>query len=621
MNRININQKVLFLFLFMIFLGQISFSQNLLSQLLEKKVILPTEKIVEQELKSDIEQQFTENGREDLELFAAANPTDTNNIIVSWMSLDFSQTATNPLLFEMMYTKDGGNTWNSSSSDFKPHNLSQTRAVGGGGDPVIVFDKNGRAHFSWLYLVANVVSLNEIYMDLVLYYAYSDDKGETWIRPDNDTIAWGVFDYVLGEGITAVDSGMPPDKQWMTINPQTDDIFFSSTEFYHADSITDIWGVRRKPADNLEVVTSHVLVPYSSQFASTQGAIVYDNKGVLHAIYPAYDDTTLIIAPEDEIAYEKLYYQNSIDDGLTWSDTVVVSKVFVNNMGAALQYNNTNTHAYERLYSSAYIATDTSGGMYDGRIYVVWNSNDTNFFSNVNVYLSYSDNNGADWSEPIMANSDAPASYKFHHRPSINVSPDGKVVIGWYDTRYGQIPDVYNTDFFVGVSYDGGETFLQRNISDNFFNYNEIVNSMGVGEYYRPAVTNSNVYVFWAQHVEDGTDLEIYYAKVFTDSLLTIDTTAVTNLIQYQPITDVLRVNLFPNPTTDKLNIEINSKETGKVGFEIYSIDGKLLFSEENKYFIGENYFEIDVSYLSSNSYILLSKTHKGIFYKNFIIK
>lgn len=602
--------------------GVLSFSQNAVSSLMDKKLVIPNNTLKQTGLKSTALQQFTDNDREDVELFSAINPKDSDNIIISWMNVDPTGQST-ALLFNMMYTLDGGVTWQNSDINFMPHNLSQTRVIAGGGDPVIAFDNNGIAHFSWIYLVANVVSQSEIYMDLVLNYAYSTDSGATWQRPANDTIAWGVFDYELGLGITAVDSGRPPDKQWMAVNPINNDLFISTTEFYNVDSITNVWGVRRKPADSLNFVTEHTLVPPSSLFATTQGSICFDKNGILHAVYPAYKDTSYMLADKDSAAIAYLYYQNSTDNSNTWSDTTLVSQIFVNNMSAYLQENHTNTDAYNRLYPASYIAVDTSGGQYDGRIYVIWNSNDTNYFSNVNVYLSYSDDNGQTWSQPIMVNSDGSGAYKFHHRPSITVTPDGKVIAGWYDTRNGTAPNVYNTDFFVGISYDGGETFIQRKVNDTLFNFNDIQSPFYVAEYYQLSASKHYIYVFWSQLNDNGNDVDIYYTKLLADSTLSVDSSIypATFLQEVRPVTSDLSVNIYPNPVNDQLNIDVNAVENGEINFEIYTIDGKLLQTTNKSYSKGENIYQIDVSKFSPNQYVLISKTKYGRFLKIFIKK
>lgn len=60
--------------------------------------------------------------------------------------------------------------------------------------------------------------------------------------------------------------------------------------------------------------------------------------------------------------------------------TKLISPIYVNNMTSTMQQNHTNSKAYEHLYPSSYIAVDASKGEYNGRIYSIWNSNDTHFF-------------------------------------------------------------------------------------------------------------------------------------------------------------------------------------------------------------------------------------------------
>ena len=605
--------KRIILFLVFVFNTFLLSAQALISTMTDPKIVSPIENIVRKDKNIKAGFQFTDDYREDLELFAAINPADSNNIVVSWMSIDPAANASNPLLFKMQYSIDGGTTWQASNINFMPHNLNSHRVISGGGDPVFAFDKNGKIHYTWLYLVANVINTDSIFLDLVLLYAYSDDKGATWTRPENDTIAWGVFDYKLGEGITAVDSGRPPDKQWMSVNPQTNDLIISTTEFYDANAITDIWGVRRIPADSSGVVKEHILVPPDTLFATTQGTIVFDKNATLHAVYPAYTDTSKILAPEGVVAYESLFYQYSLDNGQTWSDTSVVASVYVNNMTSAMQENHTSAKSYNRLYPAATIAVDTSGGAYDGRIYVVWNSNDTNFFSNVNIYLSYSDDTGKTWSSPMMVNSDGAGDYKAHHRPGITVTPNGTVVLCWYDTRNAVIPDVYDTDFYIGVSTDGGNSFSELKVNDVAFDFNDISHSFGVGEYYQIAATNSKIFVFWSEFGETGSDLEIYLAKISTD--------LTSKVIEYQPVNSDVSLDIYPNPVDDILNIKLDAKKQGNANILIYSIDGKLLKKYKKGYFSGCNKIPISVENFTAGQYVLLIYTDSGRFQKSFIVK
>ncbi len=572
-------------------------AQNNVLKFTDGKIILPNQQI---NLKPDAKnskavQQFTDNDYEDVEVYAAVNPTDSNNIIVSWMWLDPSGHSSPVLIFRMYNTFDGGLTWNQiDDTQFLPHNITTTHVVTGGGDPVIVFDKNGRAHFTWLYAMLRYYNLDSLYVELILHYAYSDDGGTTWIRPQNDTIAWGSFRYIWGQGISSIDSMYPPDKEWATINRTNNDLIVSSTEFWNLDSLQKLWGVRIKPA-NADTFSQRILVPPDTFLVCTHGSLTADDLGNIYAFYPFYPDTARPI--------ERLAVQKSEDGGYTWNDPVFIADANVENFTAAGQVNNTNTKAYERLTTNFYAAADTvAASPYHGRLYAVWNANDTNYFSNVNIYFSYSDDQGQTWSQPIRVNSDPLDDYKFHHRPTITVAPDGKVIIAWYDTRNAQPPYVYNTDYYIAISNDGGQTFREIKISDTLFNYNEINSGFGVGEYNQITATKNRIFIFWGALDQSKHDVEIYFATY----------PPLPTGLQYRPINNY-DVQLSPNPFHNTINLRINAPGSSKANIKIFSINGKLLFSKKLK-FHSKTEQNLNLSFLHNGAYNVLIEIKGKIF-------
>lgn len=65
---------------------------------------------------------------------------------------------------------------------------------------------------------------------------------------------------------------------------------------------------------------------------------------------------------------------------------------------------------------------------------------------------------------------------------------------------------------------------------------------------------------------------------------------------------------IFPNPASDKLNV--NSKELAE-GVEIYTIEGKLLFSSDTK----QLNYSLDISELETGAYLLLVRYEKDKHY------
>jgi hypothetical protein len=553
------------------------------------------------------EQKLTHNTKNDVELYSALNPLDTNNIIVSWMEVDESNT-TLPLVFKMFYSTNLGESWLQSSINFLPEGLWTQRVVAGGGDPVIVFDKNGRAYISWIYMILNIVKPTppyEIYIEMELLWAYSDDKGATWTRltERNDVISEGVFDYEFpGDGIVGVNSGTPPDKQWMTVNPLNNDIYVSLTEFPDLTTLENIWGLRKKSETDL-TFGEKIFITNDTVKAATQGSIATDRNGVLHAIFPCIPDT---MQPWIEI-----YHQRSEDLGETFSELSLISRINVENFTASGQPNNTSTKAYNRLNPCAYVGIDTTDGLYSGRIYTVWNANDTAFFSKVDVFISYSDDLGETWSEQKMINTDVPRDKGFHHRPNVFVNKDGVVIVTWYDNRNATEETIYNSDFFVGYSSDGSNTFTEVKANLNSFNYNSITTSFFVGEYYQSIATGRYYMPFWAKW--DGSDTEIYFAKIpFDPNYVGIDEIGTIN-------TTISISQIYPNPAKDIINLNINSNEDCIIDISVLDIKGQeLVINKKQNCIKGENLKKINVNDFSEGIYFIRVETPYGDFVKKF---
>ena len=605
----------------------LSFSLNLFSQeepvrVVDKKIFI-TEKTINSIIKSENNineknnldnlskqlTQFTDNTEQDIELHAAINPTDTTNIVISWMAMEPTN-ASMPLLFKLFYTNNFGETWEEAEIDFMPRNLEVNEAMSGGGDPVIVFDTHGDIYISWIYTVVRVFSADDVEIDVYLTYAKSTDKGATWIRPadGDDFISSGTLDYVIPH-ITGVQAGNFPDKQWMSINPVNNDLFVSLAEFNTTDNYNtgiDTWGIRRKPAEQT-LFEDKVLVPPDGTVWAQLGSMAIDKNGNVHAVYPYYPSF-----PDPPL--EKLMHSISTDNGTSYSEPHFIADVDVTYFHGVGQTNTTATNMYDRLYPCSYIAIDTcSNSDYENRIYVVWNSNDDNYTKKVDVLISYSDNNGDTWSEPAIVNTDPPRNYGFHHRPTIYVNPDGILVLAWYDNRGYEVPNVYMNDYYYALSYDGGETFEEYLISDEPFDYNDdnFESTVGIGEYFQIIATKNNVIAFYAAF--DGEDTEIYY------NILPFG--QATKISESQPITDQISItNIFPNPATDFITYEINIKKDTEFDYKIYNLKGELILTgKEQQYKTGTNKNTININNLPEGTYYLCFDTEWGVFVKKFI--
>ncbi|MES2589574.1 MAG: T9SS type A sorting domain-containing protein [Bacteroidota bacterium] len=84
---------------------------------------------------------------------------------------------------------------------------------------------------------------------------------------------------------------------------------------------------------------------------------------------------------------------------------------------------------------------------------------------------------------------------------------------------------------------------------------------------------------------------------------------------------NLFEAQIFPNPATDKVTISFESKEESTFRFELYSLDGKVIFNENQK-FIGFVNKEINLSSFEKGNYLLkISSGDKGIFTKQITIR
>ncbi len=595
---------ILLIFLFSFIFGTYA-QENKITRPIDDKFRISPEKVKKhQEYQKNKDFIFpSENDYKDVEVHAAINPLDTNNIIVSWLQIQLVTAS-----MQLYFTENFGETWNESEINFVPRDLLPTESIIGGGDPLIVFDNSGNAYISWIYVILNIETKVDYTYEIYMVYAKSTDKGATWQRADNDH---DIITHVVcsNEGImpTGVASGIWADKQWMAADTQSDKIYMTATEFDESgnyDTGLEQFFIRTLQEDGTEF-GSKTLIPHTDSLQATLGSLAVDADGDIHVVVPNFN-----VYPDDK---EFLTHYKSDNQGETWSEANYIARVEVANFkGLGLSAPADAPRMYERLYPASYIAIDTcSSSPYKDRLYVVWNSNDLEYEYKVDIFLSYSDDDGTTWSEPQKIHSEVPKDGEFHHRPTIYVNPKGIIVVGYYDNRDGEINENTNENhYYVGVSVNGGQHFSENSITETSFNY---FDAYSVNEYYQILATENNVIAFYAAY--DGDDNEIYY------SIFPLDD--VTDIKEIQPLTTQMSVkNIYPNPVTDILSIDIVTKQNTSFNYQIYNTEGKLVKQGiETKYSIGNNNKEISVNDLEIGIYYISFNTEWGVFVKKFIKK
>jgi protocatechuate 3,4-dioxygenase beta subunit len=173
--------------------------------------------------------------------------------------------------------------------------------------------------------------------------------------------------------------------------------------------------------------------------------------------------------------------------------------------------------------AEANLAWDRSGGPHTGRVYLEYVDRVNTSTADEDVYVRYSDNNGATWSNRVRVNDDPVGNGKSQFNPAIALDQTtGNVAVTWYDTRNSGTAN-NTTQVFGTVSLDGGVTFLSNvQISAGTSNGHAGDPGFDYGDYDTMDFSHGVFYRSWADNSNSSGDnpngtlhgLNIYTAKV-----------------------------------------------------------------------------------------------------------
>ena len=336
------------------------------------------------------------------------NPLDNMNIIAG-ANID-----------NYYYSFDGGKTWEEGKM---PGPIVR-------GDPVVLFDTYGNAYYSHL----------GTFEQPGIFLARSSDGGKTW----------GNSMRIYGNDI-----GMPfEDKEWLafdgTNSPFSSSLYVSWTQF-------DKYG-SPNPNDS-----SRILFSRSTDFGETfsapislsdKGGDALDGDSTVEGAVPC-------VGPSGEVYVawtgpRGIEFDRSLDGGVTFGEDV-----FVCEQVGGWSY---SIPGLFRCNGLPFTACDISGGEYNGNIYINFSDNR---YGDYDVFVVKSTDGGDTWSDVIRVNDDAQGNTKDQFMSNFCVDPvSGNIYVLFYDRREHA---GLRTDVYLAVSTDGGETFVNRKISDESF--------------------------------------------------------------------------------------------------------------------------------------------------------
>jgi hypothetical protein len=359
------------------------------------------------------------------------------------------------------FSFNGGADWNRNP---------MVSTLGVWGDPCLIMDTSGYFYFFHLSYPSQPLFLDRIVCQ----------------RSVNNGLSWS-----NGTGIGKNDPKQQ-DKEWACVNRQNNEIYVTWTQF-------DRYG-SEDPADSSNIMFSRSqdqgLTWSGSKRINEVSGDCIDADGTVEGAVPT-------VGPNGEIYVSwagpaGLVFDRSLDGGETWLDL----DIFVSDIPGGWDY---SVPGIYRANGLPVTCCDVSTGPHRGTIYINWTDerSSTGLGQDLDVWLAKSSDGGSTWSAPLRVNNDAPGKQQFFTWMCVD-QVTGYLWFVFYDRRSY---DDTNTDVYMAVSKDGGETFENFKVSETPF-----IPNAGVffGDYSGISAHNNIVRPIWTRL--DTTILTVWTA-------------------------------------------------------------------------------------------------------------
>lgn len=410
-------------------------------------------------------------------------------------------------------SNDTGRTWEEKT---------MYSSFGVWGDPSIAVDTAGNFYY---FHLSNMVGAN--WIDRIVCQK-STDIGKTWT--DGST--------------TGLNGAKAQDKQWFAIDPKTNHIYITWTQF-------DVYGTPN-PADSSIILFSK----------STDGGATWSQpKRISKFAGDCIDEDNTVegavpaVGPNGEIYVswagpKGLVFNYSLDGGNTW----LAEEIVVDPMPSGWDYDIPGIY---RCNGLPILACDLSNGPNRGTIYINW-SDQRKGASDTEVWLVKSKDGGKTWSKPVLVNNDNSGRQQFLTWMTIDQA-NGDVYFVFYDRRH-YTDD--STDVYLARTYDGGESFVNKRISESPFFPDQTV---FFGDYNNITAHDGIVRPIWTRlhngQLSVWTDI-----SDFKDHSTSINSSMIARKLEFEN---------YPNPAHSYTFVSFKLHASSMVNLRIVNVEGK----------------------------------------------
>lgn len=447
--------------------------------------------------------------------------------------------------FFIYYSADGGTSWVTEIVS-SPYGVNC--------DPVLLIDNSNRCYFIHL-----PDSINRVVCH----------------RSDYPGGPWNMESFAAYDGIHEV------DKPWASYDPVNDAINLTWTYFddwgsNDPDDSTCIYYSRSADGGSTWSVPSRV-----SDLKGNATGGIYSTHGSYNTVGPSGEVYVCWFSPNG------LMFDRSPDGGTTWlPDDINITGSRITWIYSIPGVNLGVTFPF--------MACDRSGGPFNGNIYISW-ADKRNGSNNTDVFIVRSIDGGNTWSAPIKVNDDGATRHQFF--PTLTVDQvTGKVWLAFFDRRnYSDS----NTDLYMAVSEDGGNTFVNFKVSESsFIPYNSVF----FGHYIGLAAHNDHVLPVW-NRMDDGQN-SIMGAIIDPDIVG----------IEEMPSRPLTRLLSYPNPFSESSFISFRLRSSSRLTLKIYDLMGKetAVLIRDQEYPGGKHVFRVNAKELGLKPGAYLVKLQAG---------